>query len=314
MDDAVCGLPELEAGCGETQVDDTARHGDLLVAVGIAPSNSSDSFGGQAWTSVDGRAWQRIDGSLRWGGHVLSLASNGELLVAPATIFGDQPPHGRIWRSVDGAEWAEAQPVDAAYLDAYGDRDGFVALGGRPREVPAPSGALLQRYPFAPVILHSNDGVFWVDSSPPDETGIATAIARTAEGQYLVAGVSDAGAILVWRSMDGLAWDAAQVAPERTAPLGYVEGGARLAVSGAVVLLTSPTKAGPAAWISTDGATWLAVSAPSAVGSISALDPLTAAVTAVHIRGDQVIAFGVVRGDFVSDDQYVLWVGTLLRT
>lgn len=109
--------PTAELGEG-ARVHDVVAHEGELVAVGS--STSGDRVVPTTWTSPDGASWAMngygYDGD--WTGSLHAVASDGDVLVAVGTRYGDRS--NATWTSTDARTWtAGERPAEGASDQAH---------------------------------------------------------------------------------------------------------------------------------------------------------------------------------------------------
>ena len=219
-----------------------ARMGDRLWAAGVW-SGCCDNLSLLVWSSVDGKSWEIEPQGQFIGFWTHGIASNGSTLAISET-FGIAGG-GALLTSTDGRTWTEHHPGGSAgMLDVYGDGDGFVAVGYRSDPTMG----------YTQTIWFSADATNWVDVRLTGAKGVLSSVERRLDRAYVAAGVSDSGAISVWRSEDGLQWtrvdlEAPMISGE-TWPL------VRLASFDTGYVLVALTSIGWQSWASNDGVVW----------------------------------------------------------
>jgi len=261
--------PALPLPAGVTSVELAAMtsSGTDVYALGSAWAQNATGPGAIVWRSRAGGSWEVIgSGDLFEFGPCPAGCASASSIAASATgvvVAGYRVKAVKsgfeletdLWSTFDGSSWVRvAAPVPAGSTDrpaaeitvAAGDL-GFIAAGS----ICDKSGRTCRSVTWA-----SPDGRTW--STPenlPGGKGVrAQLVALGAPGAAVLGShcTADGCHLLVWASVDGVAWDKAAIA----AP--YVEGSTELAVAGDVfVLMTSTDAASVACWTSTDGRYWM---------------------------------------------------------
>ncbi len=223
--------------------------------------------------------------AVAWGGGVVAVGYDFE----PDRITG------RIWRSLDGADWTEVTggpPYDGIAVEHVYSLGGRLVATGRDRTAEL-AGA--QNDPGQPVAFGSSDGVTWTPVTDASSPWLGDSDRQVASGGTNVLVLERGSLDRLWRSTDGGAtWTSRPVgepfgAAATVTDLAWT--GSRWVAVGAVVSGTpqlDPT--GPAgvaaAWTSPDGQRW----APATV------DAPGISLGAIGVGADGLVAFGDVIG------------------
>lgn len=244
---------------GSAVITDVAAGGPGYVAVGYGVTGVSDDVvtqspnmnqdsstpGAVVWVSIDGLRWQPVGSvdqrpfSYVAFGSFNAIASNGGLLVAVGGtwIDSDGRPDGRVWTSVDGLQWTQAdEPTEegAILRDVVAAGEGFVAVGLAPR---------------GPAAWWSQDGEIWIRVDLEDGGArYAESVVELAGGFVAVGDGTDHA--VAWRSVDGRSWGPAEpLGAGAAAHVVLPFGNGALAAGTTLATSTASAAKEPIAWV-----------------------------------------------------------------
>jgi hypothetical protein len=299
-------------------------------------------FTPELWTSTDGAHWTAVDsptwraawsnaGAMRWvvAGDAGIIAIGNEGHGVREAGQPSPPAVPVVFHSDDGLAWEQAdlaQGFDhAVVMDAAAFSGGFVIVGrdGEPdklsevvdRSNPLPRG--LGR----PAAWVSADGIHWTVAAVDGieiEGGELSAVKAGADGLFAIgAGSPDAGDATPsgWSSVDGSTW---HVVGRLGAELPAIEAGVQqpgytvLASDGRHIVVLDRDAPGSdtlAAWVSSDGATWIRLALTGStplpkIGNYSAPDAQGMYATGATVLPDRIVVTGY------GDGAYALWLAT----
>ena len=225
----------------------------------------------ESWVSLDGRTWQRDARLTLTGASVTALAAAGTTIVAVGT---DSSGRTTSWRSDDGAEWSQGQPLPprAIVRKVAATSDGFIAVG-RDGEPDIASGGIGAPGIGRPAGWWSADGRSWsaVSVEGTDAAGAQLGdVFRVRDGYFAIGSdtTNPSGnprSPLVWVSTDARDWRL-QGPP------------AHWGIAGTngqqAVVFTRATNGTPPleAWITQDGSQWAQLSFSGDVADIPAFE------------------------------------------
>jgi hypothetical protein len=216
----VADLPDPNA-----QIDGVAltSHGFFAYGAIYDPvaEEADDFVSGALWRSVDGRDWAALDGGDAFASASLRDLGERSIGLLATGMIGFCVPHGcddlpadaglAVWLSGDGETWERVpQPagMDGVPRAIVATADRWIIYGNSPPLEPGAG-------PEHAVIWTSGDGRQWAaaDTPPGEDVEIhdlvATGEGLLAIGRRAVIGGGDiAWDPVVWRSRDGLSWDA----------------------------------------------------------------------------------------------------------
>jgi hypothetical protein len=298
-------------------------------------------FSPELWTSVDGSHWTAVDsptwhaawsnaGTARWivagDAGIIAIGTEGQGVreagqPVPPTILV-------VFHSDDGMTWEQAdltQGFDqAVFMDAAAFSGGFVIVGrdGEPNkgtEDPDPS------FPIPlgvgrPAAWVSSDGITWTTAQVDGieiEGGELSQVEAGADGLFAIgAGSPSAGDATPsgWSSADGRTWHvvgrlASDLPAIDQAPL---PGSTVLTSDGRHIVVLDREAPGSdtlAAWVSSDGATWIRLALTGStplpkIGDYGASGAQGMYVTGATVLPDRIVVTGY------GDGAYALWLAT----
>jgi len=298
-------------------------------------------FSPELWTSADGTSWTPVD-SPTWhaawsdaGAPMFMVAGDGGIIAVGYKGQGVGEPGQRpppavpvVFHSDDGVTWEQAdlsQGFDHAVLrDAAAFRSGFVIVGrdGEPdrgTEVVDPANPI-PRGVGRPAAWVSSDGIHWTVASVDGveiEGGELSQVEVGSDGLFGIgAGSPSTGDATPsgWTSVDGQTWRVvgrlgAELPALDHAPL---PGSTVLVSDGRHIVVLDRDAPGSdtmAAWVSTDGGTWvrLPFAGSSSLPEIGQYDPQDARV--MYVTGATVLPDRLVISGY-GGDTYALWLAT----
>ncbi len=254
------------------------RVGSRLLAVGGAVMNSPGvlpDFAAPVWASTDGRTWSQVN-SPTWNAAAIWPAW---LLSGPGGIVAAQGGTDPVvLASKDGSAWTRASLPAAEKViakDATASSNGFVIVGrdGQPdsaccaiENTPPPPGV------GRPAAWISSDGTHWSEATVEGSTAAGAELRHLlpVRSGFFAVGVNSTadfydGTLTIWTSADGQRWS---IPANARWPLG-TSGYPTLAADGehAFVLDWAPEGSGLAAWVTSDGVSWMRLDFASAANA-----------------------------------------------
>lgn len=274
---------DLGAGKGRT-IRGVAPSADGVVAVGSAFGDDEDGY--VATASGSGRVTNvnlaKVADAVHPDRTVSDLGFAGGRYVAVGSANGD----AAAWTSADGKSWKLATAEDGAFARSGAQRLESVAKGGSGWLAAGSAGH------GRPLVATSANGASWsaADSNSAFAGAhVATNAAGAGPGGYVVVG-SSGGDAAAWSSKDLRTWTAGTgsglAAPKgATATMNDVAAGSFGYVAAGSIDGGSGSE--PAAWISSDGASWthVQIDLPQGAGS--------ARLTRIAVNGGRLVAAGV---------------------
>ena len=249
---------------------------------------------------------------------VVALILALSLAVPVGAAAADPSPAPGAWTI---AELPPVAGTDANVHDVAAGPDGLVAIGAR-----ITSGSDGPLFPAAPELWTSADGITWTPVDPEGsgvvlgwyrpvlsgpEVGLI-AVTHGPSGFVLVGrsapSRSSAPRISTWRSVDGIAWDAAtpEVFPPAARPGALVGTPTGYLAGGVVYGRRAPLAA---VWVSADGLRWTRATAEEGFGVGGYIDtmedPASGGIRSLAPYGDGAIATGLTC--FPSFDKESIW-------
>jgi hypothetical protein len=258
------------------------------------------------WVTDDGRSWDLVESDSFEGGRMRHAATDGHRIVATGALvdpFGSETS-GALWVSSDGRTWEMVTSDGPVPEHVAWTAHGWIGV----RNTRALEGG---RYVDAgPQFLRSDDGTTWEVTAEPNEAGRgnvtdlavdsagATAIAVGYEEVVTDEGVLDSSTAVVWRTLDGQAWERA---PDQAAfvigPPSITHMFGVTATASSWIALGIAADSGDydsGAWTSADGLTWSRIPARQSPTGRSAM------ISDVVHTDPGLVAVGTISGEHGS--------------